>query len=465
MVDYSVSDFVSVIFAALESAGIRYCVLHAWESLPERLPSDLDLAIHPEDKRKIAVVLRQLTERGFRAVDCHMYEVGAWSIIVCWFCGHERLSVVVDIIVEYRTSWATILAGSELVAGRTRLRSFWVPAPAIALQYLLAKRTLKRMFLDHHQKEIRTLMIELGRARSEAIAGALFGEKLKARVVDACLNDALGSLAGQLPGAMFWGVMRRRPLNALSCVAGEAFRIVRRIAQPTGVLVAFMGPDGAGKSTLLNRLMDQEWFEFQSQRVFHWRPQCIAKEEDRGPVTDPHGKAARGPVGSCIRLIGFVLDYWVGDVLTIRPALVRSGLVMFDRYFDDMTIDPKRYRYGGPSWLPKVLSRLTPRPDIFIVLDAPVDRMLLRKQEVSEQELTRLRRAYAAFASRQSNAVVVSTDGVLEETAAATCQAVGNWMNRRFDQRFRRWKVRGPGPGMADSGGSEFDGECSARAR
>ena len=89
MVDYSVSDFVSVIFAALESAGIRYCVLHAWESLPERLPSDLDLAIHPEDKRKIAVVLRQLTERGFRAVDCHMYEVGAWSIIVCWFCGHR----------------------------------------------------------------------------------------------------------------------------------------------------------------------------------------------------------------------------------------------------------------------------------------------------------------------------------------------------------------------------------------
>lgn len=455
MVNYKVSDFVEAVFAALECAGTRYCVLHAWDSLPERLPSDLDIGVHPEDKCKIPIVLRHLTEKGFRAVDCHLYEVDAWSFIFSWFSGHERLSVVLDIITEYRTSWGTLVSGPELVADRTRFRSFWVPAPRTALRYLLAKRTLKQTFLDHHRKEIRTLVMELGRPQSEAIAGALFGEKLQGRIVDACLQDSLDSLSGRLRSALFWNSVRRQPSNVLSCVAGEAFRIGRRLAQPTGVFVAFMGPDGVGKSTLVSRLMDNEWCEFRSQRVFHWRPQCIAKNQDLGPVTDPHGKPSRGPVGSSLCLIGFVLDYWAGYLLTIRPTLVRSGLIVFDRYFDDVTIDPQRYRYGGPAWLPRVLRRLIPRPDIFIVLDAPVDRMLARKREVSEQELAALRRAYAVFASRQSTAVVVSTDGVLEDATAATCQAVGNWMNERFYQRFRRWKVGGPEPSMAGGRGSD----------
>jgi thymidylate kinase len=455
MVDYTVSDFVDAVFAAFEDAGIRYCVLHAWDSLPDGLPSDLDIGVHPEDKSKIPVVLRRLTRKGFLAVDCHLYEVAAWSFIFSWFWGHERLAVVLDIIVEYRTRWGTLVSGQDLVAGRTRLRSFWIPAPETALQYLLAKRTLKKTFLDDHREEIRRSTIELGRPRSEAIAAKLFGEKLKGRVVDACQQDSLNSLTGELRSALFWNVVSRRPWNTVLCLAAEACRIGLRIAQPTGVFLAFLGPDGSGKSTVLNKLLDQPWFEFQSRRVFHWRPQCIAKKPDLGPVTDPHGKPARGSIGSCVRLFGFVLDYWAGYIFTIRPKLVRSGLVIFDRYFDDMAIDPRRYRYGGPVWLPRVLTRLIPRPDIYIVLDAQEDRMFLRKQEVSAEELVRLRRAYVAFAGRQSTAVLVSTDGVVEEAAAASSRAVCTWMNGRFTDRFRRWKVGGPEPGMASSRGSD----------
>ena len=46
----SVADFLRTLFRLLDESEVRYCVLHSWYLLPEKLPSDLDLAVHPSDK-------------------------------------------------------------------------------------------------------------------------------------------------------------------------------------------------------------------------------------------------------------------------------------------------------------------------------------------------------------------------------------------------------------------------------
>ena len=45
------ADFLGCLFASLDASNVRYCVLHSWEDLPDHLPSDLDLAVHPDDAR------------------------------------------------------------------------------------------------------------------------------------------------------------------------------------------------------------------------------------------------------------------------------------------------------------------------------------------------------------------------------------------------------------------------------
>ncbi len=60
--------------------------------------------------------------------------------------------------------------------------------------------------------------------------------------------------------------------------------------------------------------------------------------------------------------------------------------MVFDRYLIDTVIDPKRYRYQGPSWVLRTVWRVVPKPDLVILLDAPAEVLHARKQEVPIEE-------------------------------------------------------------------------------
>lgn len=438
----SVSDFIKLLFTEFEKMEIEYCVLHGWDELPEGLSSDLDLAVHLKGRDKVPAVLGKMRNYGFLPVDCHNYEVNGRTFYFCWFQGTERRCIAVDIIFEYRGNGTIVLSSDQLTADRRRYRSFWIPGRAQALRYLLAKRTMKKQFAPHQQYQIKRLLFELGMTDSEAVAATLFGEKSKRQVVEAALGDRLDSISDDLGKAMTRTSLRRKPLTAVRCLIGEGFRLLRRVMRPTGALIAIMGPDGAGKSTLIQDLMEREWLEFQSCRAFHWRPQFIGKKPDLGPLSNPHGIPPRGPLASLLRLAGFFADYWLGYMFVVRPLLVRSGLVIFDRYFDDITIDNKRYRYGGPSWAPKFLAHLIPRPDMIVVLDADVERVLARKREVRADEMVQLRKRYLEFARLDATCQVISTEAGVLATSAATSRALAACMYRRFELRLGRWMTR-----------------------
>ena len=99
--------------------------------------------------------------------------------------------------------------------------------------------------------------------------------------------------------------------------------------------------------------------------------------------------------------------------------MARSETLIFDRYFHDLLIDPKRYRYAGPMGVPRSIRRLIPpSKTIFIILDADEDLILRRKQELSQDELRRQRVAYKDFSSSVSNAMIVRTDKPVDEIVA-----------------------------------------------
>jgi len=87
-------------------------------------------------------------------------------------------------------------------------------------------------------------------------------------------------------------------------------------------------------------------------------------------------------VGSLAKAIYWVLDYTVGYYLKVRPAITRSTLMIFDRYLVDALVDPRRYRFGGPQWALRLAWSLIPKPHLVILLDAPVEVVRARKQEV-----------------------------------------------------------------------------------
>ena len=131
-----------------------------------------------------------------------------------------------------------------------------------------------------------------------------------------------------------------------------------------------------------------------------------------------------------------MLDYSLGYYARIRPALAKSTLVLFDRYFLDTLVDPRRYRYGGPRWVLRLIWSLIPKPDLVILLDAPVEMLHARKQEVSRAETERQRWAYRNLIETIPTGHVVDAAQPVDRVATAAAAVVLGCLAARTRRRL-----------------------------
>jgi len=183
-----------------------------------------------------------------------------------------------------------------------------------------------------------------------------------------------------------------------------------------GLWIVFLGPDGVGKSTVMERLPEHLGAAFTGCRRFHFRTRFSRREMAGAPVIDPHGQRPRGLLVSVGKLMFWLLDGWFGYLLVVCPGRRRSRLVMFDRYYPDVLVDPVRYRLPhGALKFATVFAALAPQPDLYVLLDAPAETAQQRKQEITRAESQRQRAAYLKMFEALPATLVVDADGPVEE--------------------------------------------------
>ena len=84
----SLPDFLLTLFRLLDENGVRYCVLHSWENLPDELPGDLDLAVMDEDKLKLWPVFEGLQQQGYVPIQTLHYS-GKGNAFVFFLTRHR----------------------------------------------------------------------------------------------------------------------------------------------------------------------------------------------------------------------------------------------------------------------------------------------------------------------------------------------------------------------------------------
>jgi thymidylate kinase len=434
-VNRSRTDFLCALFGGLDKNDIRYCVLHSYGELPETLSSDLDIAVHPADAARVLSLYRSLQQQGYRVIQVLNYFVNAYYFVFFWTDGPVINSAAVDIILEHRRGGLIAPTGQSLVSGRRKQRMYWVPAPEAEFTYLLAKKTWKGTAPPQQASRLKALVEQLGQPTAERLAGHLFQSQLKVRVVEACVNGQLNELLGKIRTQTWKTSFWQNPFRLGAYVLSDICRRLRRWIQPTGLFVTFMGLDGVGKSTLIRQVVSVVSPAFRRQRVFHWRPNVLWRRKTAGDTSQPHRCPERSSWLSVAKVLAYVLDYWVGYWFVIRPFLARSGLVVFDRHFDDLLIDAKRYRYGGPLWAIQVLRCLIPKPDLILILDAPTEVILSRKQEVAVEEVQRQTALYVKYHHDTPSSQLIDASAPVARVTSDASQAILEYLAQRFERR------------------------------
>ena len=119
---------------------------------------------------------------------------------------------------------------------------------------------------------------------------------------------------------------------------------------------------------------------------------------------------------------------WLKHIVRLK---IKSSLVIFDRYYDDVLADNKRYRYGGSKTIAKCIRYFIPKPKLYFILTTHANIIHKRKQEVPLQELQRQIKAYRNLADnkRYFNIDVSKTP---EEIVLEITKIIMQKMNERY---------------------------------
>lgn len=221
-------------------------------------------------------------------------------------------------------------------------------------------------------------------------------------------------------------------------VASSPITRLRLWLNPPVPWVVLLGPDGSGKSTVLHDLEQMPpspliagvqliyrhpGFLF-AHRIQVYYPNGDSTDKER-PVIDHYAAPPRSTVGSIVKLGILTLDWFVGYWSRVLYQQAKKRLVLFDRHaFLDLRVDPLRYRYSGPPWVVRLLGQLLPKPGAVILLDAPVEVLQSRKQEVSPEEATRQRLAYLKLVKNLPNGYIVDASRPLDQVVADVWQII-----------------------------------------
>lgn len=211
-------------------------------------------------------------------------------------------------------------------------------------------------------------------------------------------------------------------------------RIVKRIFCPTGTTISFLGPDGSGKSTIIENILKNR-LPFRRNDYFHTKP-IIVKKDEQTVQSEPHKYPAYSKLKSYLKISYFIFQYNKGWFKNIIPLKIKSSLIIFDRYFDDILADQKRYRYGAEIWFLKFARIFIPKPELYFVLTTKAEIIHERKNEVEFSELEKQIKEYESL-TKNNKYFKIDVSKTPKEIADEIIKIMMKNMSLRYE-KFRK---------------------------
>jgi hypothetical protein len=443
-----VGQYLRAFFDCLANEGIRYCVLHSYEGLPDYAPSDVDMAVDSCDLSHVEEIIFHVAELlDFRVIQKVHYDVPRCYAYVLFFRDEGNPGFIqLDLLNDDYGIGRYALRTKTLLEGRRQHETFFIPSVPMEACYLLVKKVQKGKALPEHTEKLRDLFREDENGVLNVVARH-FGRRHTdevTRFIEATSAEDQSAISKRLKRTLFVRYAILRPHLSLLKFLWLVKRVIERVVSPTGLIVVFLSPDGGGKSAVTDMILTRLKHGFQNTRRMHWRPYLLPPPrkllhpstwtEPEIPNRDPHALPPKSVSSSLLRFLYYLFDYLLGYLPKVLWPKIRTHLVIFERYYYDLLVDTKRFRLSIPAWLPRVFLRIVPREDILFLLTGPPEVLYERKQEISLAEMRRQLQTIEVISRKFANARKISFDQAVEDEV---CQ-IEDVILDRLESRLRK---------------------------
>ncbi|MDA7742037.1 hypothetical protein N8865_00300 [Francisellaceae bacterium] len=409
--------------------SINFALLNGYKDIDfyHTYSSDIDIILKKTDFQKIEGILTKFCgSKSFRIVQIFHHEVWAKNIFL--YNPIEQHFLNLDLYGELSRKNVLFFKEKDTFNSLSLYKDIPILSPEKEFIHYLVKKFDKNDFTQVNFDHLRELYFKSEKGCRNGLVK--FFPSWYEIINKAFLNNDYDLLT-QNHKKKFLTNFYRMSSVGLKQRGLNTLRIIKRIINPTGLTVSFLGPDGSGKSTIINMLLDDQ-LPFRRKDYFHLKPiQKKIGEVNEATVIDPHKYAAYSKLKSYIKLFYFLWQYNFGWLKNVIPLKIRSSLVVFDRYFDDLLVDHKRYRYGGNKTIVRLVRKFIPRPDLYFILVADAKVISKRKQEVPYKELERQVESYKLLVDGKRY-FEIDVDRRPEEI----CREITEIMMRKMNERY-----------------------------
>jgi len=393
------------IASAWNRAGIDYAVMSGLQDYPYSLGRDLDVLVDGKDHERAKLTATTcLRSAGFRTVVPPNPWLAEWL-----FAFRDDCCIEIDFVRRLFWGPATLV---QSPCSTTLVGPFKVDPWAA-----FAKRVLMCVLGGSAPKDAAI-------AKEDEVLIGAYLRRLFGRGPSRVLLEALG--AGDLVRLTRLGRILRRALILRTALLrpwealGQSIPWLVKQVSPYFVgcapIVALVGPDGVGKTTTLWHVSATLPSVFLGAATRHWRPGLLPPLARVGKIVglEPAVQTSTAPRRTpgrlqWLRLIYYWLDYVIGHFLKDLYDSSRLRVVLYDRCSLDVMVDPLRYGLSSVRFA-RLLGRLTPRPDLIILLYDDSARIHARKPELPKDEIERQLDLWMQLAARGEVDTSISVD-------------------------------------------------------
>jgi len=376
----------------LSQQNIDYVLLNGYDKLDEVYSSnsDVDMLFKKNNFNNIEKIIASFCkETNYKIVQIYHQEVWAKNIFL--YNEVNQCFLNLDLYGELSRAKTFYFKENEVFQKLNEYNNLPILAHYQEFIYYFIKRLTKKKLSIANFYHLRKLYLK-DTKRCQLVIQKFFPNK-NTLVFDILKNNTYDALI-LVSDLLINDILENKGISFSSFFL-NVLRILKRINKPTGISISFLGPDGAGKSTIINNLK-QTPLPFRRHDYFHLKP-INKTDETTQTVSQPHKFEPYSSLKSYMKLLYFIKQYnfgWVKNIITLK---IKSSLVIFDRFYDDLLVDNKRYRYGGRIKVAKLVRIIIPKPELYFVLTANASVIHQRKKEVPYSELKRQINAYQSL--------------------------------------------------------------------